>query len=174
MTARLARVATARPDREVCTMVLCRRGRPSVASEWSMTIDCEQPAALARFWSLALGYVEQPAPAGFATWREWMVNNDVPENEWGDVAYLADPAGTLPSLSFLRVPERKVAKNRVHIDVKVSGGRASPPAERESRIRAEARRLTAAGASVVSEHLLGGGLDHLVLTDPEGNEFCIV
>ncbi|WP_243885159.1 VOC family protein [Cellulomonas fengjieae] len=44
----------------------------------------------------------------------------MPDDELDDGAYLADPAGVLPSLSFLQVPEGKVSKNRVHLDVQVS------------------------------------------------------
>jgi hypothetical protein len=145
-----------------------------VATEWSVTVDCEDPARLARFWAQALGYVEPPPPDGFDTWQAWLVHHDVPESEWDDGAYLADPDGTGPSLSFLRVPERKVVKNRVHLDLKVSGGRELPASVREPRIRATVERLTAAGARVVGEHVGGTGLDHVVLQDPEGNEFCVL
>ncbi|MBO3100518.1 hypothetical protein [Cellulomonas fengjieae] len=44
----------------------------------------------------------------------------MPDDELDDGAYLADPAGVLPSLSSLQVPEGKVSKNRVHLDVQVS------------------------------------------------------
>jgi hypothetical protein len=145
-----------------------------VPTDWSVTIDCEQPDVLARFWAEALGYVEPPPPDGFDTWQAWMTHHGVPESEWGDGAYLADPAGVGPGVSFLRVPERKLGKNRVHLDLKVSGGRGVPQVLRDSRIRAAAARLTAAGAHVLSEHLLRGELDHVVLGDPEGNEFCLV
>jgi predicted enzyme related to lactoylglutathione lyase len=39
---------------------------------------------------------------------------------------------------------------------------------------AAVRRLTAAGATVVAEHEMRGRLDHVVITDPEGNEFCVL
>ena len=44
-------------------------------------------------------------------------------------AYLADPAGVAPSLSFLKVPEPKVTKNRLHLDAQVSGDRGGTPWE---------------------------------------------
>ena len=141
---------------------------------WSVTFDCASPAVMAAFWGPALGYVVPPPPDGFATWDDWARHHGVPDDELDDGAYLADPAGVLPSLSFLKVPEGKVAKNRVHLDVRVSGGRTAPQDEREVLIRGAVERLTAAGATVLAEHLERDALDHVVLADPEGNEFCVV
>jgi hypothetical protein len=56
---------------------------------------------------LALGYVQMPAPAGYGSWEEWLAQRGVPEEEWDDGAYLSDPAGAGPSLSFLKVPDGK-------------------------------------------------------------------
>jgi hypothetical protein len=141
---------------------------------WALTVDCADPRLLARFWGPALGYVEPPPPDGFATWDAWAEHHEVPANERDDGAYLADPDGVLPSLSFLRVPEGKVVKNRLHLDLKASGGRSVPQSEREALIGAAVARLVAAGATVLAEHRLRGDLDHVVLADPEGNEFCVV
>ena len=79
-----------------------------------------------------------------------------------------------PSLSLLRVPEPKTAKNRLHLDLEVTGGRDVDQAVRERLIRGRADLLVRAGASVVQEVAGPSGLDHLVLADPEGNEFCVV
>ncbi|MPZ81436.1 MAG: VOC family protein [Actinophytocola sp.] len=141
---------------------------------WGLTVDCARPGELATFWALALGYVEPPPPEGFATWREWLVAHDVPEQEWGDGAYLEDPAGVGPTLSFMRVPESKVVKNRLHIDVKVGGGRRTPWEQRWPRVLEMVERLTAAGAAFIEEHSMDGRGDHVVMADPEGNEFCVV
>jgi len=140
---------------------------------WSLTFDCASPAVMAAFWGPALGYVTPPPPDGFATWEDWLTHHEVPEDEWDDGAYLADPADVLPSISFLKVPEGKTAKNRLHLDVKVSGGRTQPQAVREPLIRAAVDRFVAAGATVLQEHDLRGELDHVVMADPEGNEFCV-
>ncbi|HEY0451394.1 VOC family protein [Actinophytocola sp.] len=141
---------------------------------WGLTVDCAHPTELAAFWALALGYVERPPPPGFASWEKWLAHHDVPEDEWDDGAYLHDPAGVGPTLSFLRVPEAKVAKNRIHVDVKAGGGRETPWEQRWPRVLKMVERLTAAGATVIQEYSLDGRGDHLLMADPEGNEFCVV
>jgi hypothetical protein len=141
-----------------------------------MTIDCADPALLARFWSTALGYQESGPPKGWDTWEAFLTDQNVPEAEWNDGANLSDPDGVLPSISFLKVPEPRTVKNRLHLDLQVSGGRAEPQHLREERIRAVADRLVAAGASIVHEipKEASTDLDHLWMADPEGNDFCVV
>lgn len=78
-----------------------------------------------------------------------------------------------PSVSFLRVPEPKVVKNRLHIDIK-AGGRDEPQEVRWPRVTETVRRLTEAGATVVSQDVVDGVPSHVVMADPEGNEFCVV
>jgi hypothetical protein len=141
---------------------------------WGLTVDCARPRELAAFWALALGYVHPPPPQGSASWEAWLVAQRVPRDEWDDAAFLSDPDGTAPTLSFLRVPEPKVSKNRLHVDVKVSGGRDKPAELRRRRIHDAVDRLVAAGAAVDRFDESGGVLDHVVMTDPEGNEFCVV
>ena len=121
---------------------------------WTITVDCRDAAAQAAFWSLALGYIAEPELDGVAT--------------------VVDPAGALPEICFLTVPEGKVAKNRLHLDLQVSGGRHRPWDQRETAIRAHVATLVTAGATVLAEHRDAPGLDHIVLQDPEGNEFCVV
>ena len=79
-----------------------------------------------------------------------------------------------PAIGFLRVPEGKTAKNRKHIDIRVAG---EPPwdlAEREQLIRGKADELVEAGATAVREEFYDGEhLGHIVMHDPEGNEFCV-
>jgi hypothetical protein len=72
------------------------------------------------------------------------------------------------------VPERKVIKNRWHIDIGVSGGRAVPIETRKHRVDAEAARLVDLGARF-GRVLETEGLDHyaVAMQDPEGNEFDI-
>ncbi|MFG3108513.1 VOC family protein [Streptomyces tendae] len=143
-----------------------------MATKWSLTIDCAHPASLAAFW--ALGYAEMAPTAGFGSWEEWFAHHEVPEDEWDDGAYLSDPDGVDPALSSLKVPEPKVAKHRLHLDVQVGGGRETPWEVRRPRVVEAVERLTAAGATVVREVGLRGRPDHLVTADPEGNEFRLV
>jgi hypothetical protein len=126
------------------------------------------------FWRTALGYISPPPPEGWTSWQDWLRDQDVPEEEWPDGAGLDDPDGRLPDISFLRVPEGKTAKNRVHLDLQVSGGRHLDQGLRRTLIEAEVDRLVAAGATVLRRDENRGELDHVVMADPEGNEFCVV
>jgi hypothetical protein len=145
-----------------------------VATKWTLTFDCARPGVMAAFWGTALGYVEAPPPAGFVSWEDWFTRLGVPEDEWDDGAALSDPDGIAPNISFLKVPEGKVAKNRIHLDVQVGGGRAEPWEIRWARVTEAVERLTAAGATVIQEVGQDGTPDHVVMADPEGNEFCVV
>ena len=145
-----------------------------MTTPWTITIDASHPAVVAAFWRTALGYVESPPPPGFDTWRDWFVACEVPEEEWDDGAALVDPSGVGPRISVLKVPEPKTVKNRVHLDLQVSGGRDRPPNERCAAIEATVERLVAAGGTVLAEHAIGDDLDHVVMGDPEGNELCVV
>lgn len=145
-----------------------------MSTPWSMTFDCADPVGLAAFWCLALGYVEASPPEGFTSWPEWFAQYGVPPQEWDDGAYIEDPGGLRPGISFLKVPESKVAKNRVHFDVQASGGRSVPWEVRWPRVRQAVERFAAAGATVIRENAQDGVPDHVVMADPEGNEFCVL
>jgi hypothetical protein len=137
-----------------------------------VTFDAADPEALAAFWGETLGYVEQDPPEGFDSWEAWAVANDVPRERWGDFAARVDPDGAGPRLFFQRVPEPKTAKNRVHLDLAVGGGRGTPPEDSRRNIAVAVERAVAAGATKVRE------VDErdeywVVLQDPEGNEFCM-
>jgi hypothetical protein len=71
------------------------------------------------------------------------------------------------------VPEGKTAKNRLHIDIRVAGEGPWDMAERERLIRAKVPQLVTLGASIVREENYGDELGHVVMLDPEGNEFCV-
>jgi hypothetical protein len=145
-----------------------------MATRWTLTVDCAEPARLAAFWKLALGYRDKPPPDGFATWSDWLGHHGVPEEEWDDGAAIDDPDGVAPGISFLKVPEAKQVKNRLHLDIQAGGGRAEPQDLRWSRVTALVGRLVAAGASVVGEVARDGVPDHVVMADPEGHEFCVL
>jgi Glyoxalase-like domain len=149
-----------------------------MTARFQITIDCNDPAPLTRFWALALGYVVEPPPAGFDTWNAYLRSIGVPEEELDDAAdaadSLVDPSGVGPRIFFQLVPEAKVVKNRLHLDLEAGGGRSVPLAVRRERVRARGDELVAAGARRLRV-LSTPGLDHYgeVFTDPEGNEFCI-
>lgn len=145
--------------------------------KFQVTFDCADPERMVRFWAEALGYEVRQPPDGFQTWADFYRSVGVPEKELEDVGpdRLIDPDGNGPLFWFQKVPEGKVAKNRIHLDLFVSGGRATPRDERKACVDAEAERLVAAGATrhrVLDE----GGYDHyaVVMQDPEGNEFCLI
>ena len=136
-----------------------------------VTIDCADPAALAGFWRDLLGYVDDPPPPGYAGWAEYDAANAVPQEKIDAGFTIVDPRGVAPRLYFQRVPEPKVAKNRVHLDVDLFPD--LPAGEREHRVREAADRAVRAGAVRVGES--DDPLDpFIVLRDPEGNEFCLV
>jgi hypothetical protein len=145
-----------------------------MSTKWTVTFDCADPAALAAFWRQALGYVDGSPPAGFASWPEYLERVGVPEEEWDDGAFIEDPQALGPSISFLKVPESKAAKNRVHLDIQAGGGRGEPWAVRWPRVTEAVERLSAAGATVIREVMQDGIPDHVTLADPEGNEFCVL
>jgi glyoxalase superfamily protein len=137
-----------------------------MAAKIDLTFDCADARLLAEFWKTALGYVDEPPPAPFETREEWLAQFDLPEDD-GDGAWLCDPDGVGPRLGILQVPEPKTAKNRLHIDIRVPGHGGAD--ERWARIRAESARLVRAGGTVLEE--FDG--HHVVMADPEGNEFCV-
>ena len=82
-----------------------------------------------------------------------------------------DPEGTGPRIFFQQVPEDKVAKNRVHLDVRAAPGlRATPDGGAGAECDASSRSAPPAG-----RHEPDGGMSagHIVMADPEGNEFCL-
>jgi hypothetical protein len=61
----------------------------------------------------------------------------------------------------------------MHVDIRAAGKPPWDMAERERLIRAKVAELTAAGATAVREESYGGDFGHVVMCDPEGNEFCV-
>ncbi len=112
----------------------------------TLTFDCADPLAVATFWAAALGYE---------------IDID-PELTDDDGAFLRDPSGRSPGMYFQSVPEPKVAKNRVHLDVRPTGTMAD-----------EVERLQSLGATVRG-HIEGGGNFWTQMRDPEGNELCVL
>lgn len=112
-----------------------------------ITVDCAEPFALAQFWAGVTGWSLGP--------------DDKPADN--EVAVVGPDPDTVPMLLFIRVPEGKTVKNRLHLDL----GSAETPRDKE------VERLIAAGATRVADHIWPDGRGWVVLADPEGNEFCV-
>jgi glyoxalase superfamily protein len=133
-----------------------------------VTFDAADPHALAMFWGAVFGaevedhsaLVDQLVADGRMPAQDRVVIDG--RSAFRDVAACRDPSGTEPRLFFQRVPEGKVAKNRVHLDIHVE----------PSRKADEAARLTGLGAELIGTHDDRGPLTY-VMRDPEGNEFCL-
>jgi hypothetical protein len=138
-----------------------------MAAKIGLTLDCAHPTKLAEFWKLALGYQDEPPPAPFATREEWLEQFDLEDDESDDAAWLHDPSGLGPRLSLQQVPEPKVGKIRLHLDIRLPGE--GTPDERWRAVTAKVDKLTSAGATSVEVY----AGHHVVLADPEGNEFCV-
>ncbi|WP_219471201.1 VOC family protein [Nonomuraea rhizosphaerae] len=112
-----------------------------------ITVDCAQPHEpyeLAEFWGKVLGHPVDPA--------------DEPGD---DEVGLAVPPGH-PTMLFVRVPEKKTLKNRLHLDLE-------PHQSRDE----EVERVVALGATVVDDRRRPNGRGWVVMADPAGNEFCV-
>ena len=108
-----------------------------------ITFDCADAARLSAFWAEALGY---------------QVRDD--EGVW---IVLGPRRGPGPLLGFQQVPEPKVVKNRVHLDLKALDS-----------MEAEVERLERLGARSVRLVTENPEEAHTIMQDPEGNEYCVV
>lgn len=135
-----------------------------MATPFQITFDCESADVMSRFWSAALHYVEEPPPAGYLSWEDFLRANEIPLPPTGSIGAIVDPENVGPRILFLRVPEKKSVKNRVHLDIRA--GRSDE--ERTKKVE----QLTAAGATAV-RRVEESGQWWMVMTDPEGNEFCV-
>ncbi|MFT4038110.1 MAG: VOC family protein [Thermomicrobiales bacterium] len=109
----------------------------------NVTMDCHDERRMAAFWGEALGYrVTVHAP--------------------GDWLALSPDEATHPRLSFEVVPEAKIIKNRVHLDLVPTSG----------TLDAEIARLETLGARRIRYVENGPDESHWIMVDPEGNEFC--
>ncbi|MEE1840643.1 VOC family protein [Streptomyces sp. NPDC007076] len=146
-----------------------------------ITFDAHDPRALSSFWRDALGYVH-PGPPGvdlpegadpLAAWDGFLARIGVPEGQRNAKSAIEDPDGQGPRVFFQQVPEGKTAKNRVHLDLRAAPGLHGE--ERMAALEAECDRLVALGAKRVRRDEPAPPLSagFLVLTDPEGNEFCL-
>ena len=127
----------------------------------------------ADFWAAALGYRVPDPPPGHASWDDWARAEGIPEAQWNDARAIEDPDRVGPRVFFQRVPEGKVAKNRMHLDLNVGGGPAIPVEERRLRVDQEVARLKTLGATDQRGAIEQRGEYWVRMNDPEGNEFCV-
>ena len=144
-----------------------------MATKFQVVFDCADPARVAAFWEQALHYVSPDPPPPHATWEDWAQAEGIPEEHWNDASAVEDPDGEGPRLFFQRVPEGKVAKNRMHLDLNVGGGSSIPIEERRERVNAEVARLKQLGATDERGAIEKQGEYWVRMNDPEGNEFCV-
>ena len=144
-----------------------------MATSVQVVFDCADPARQAAFWEQALHYISPAPPPPHTTWEEFLRAQGVPEDQWNDGNAVEDPDGKGPRLFFQRVPEGKVAKNRMHLDLNVGGGPSVPVEERRVRVDAEVARLKALGATDERGAIEKNGEYWVRMNDPEGNEFCV-
>ena len=146
-----------------------------------ITFDAHDPRALSTFWRGVLGYVH-PGPPGvdvpegadpLAAWDDFLASLGVPEGHRNTRSAIEDPDGHGPRLFFQQVPEDKVGKNRVHLDVRAAPGLSGD--ERMAALEVEGERLVALGASRLrrDEPAPPMSAGFIVMSDPEGNEFCL-
>ncbi|WP_414941041.1 VOC family protein [Amycolatopsis sp. cmx-11-51] len=149
--------------------------------EIQVSFDALDPKALSTFWRDALHYVH-PGPPGVEVpegtdpldaWDEFLERVGVPEEQRNSRSALEDPAGEGPRIFFQQVPEDKIAKNRVHLDIRAAPGLQGD--ERMAALEAECDRLVALGAKRIQrfEPEQPLSLGFIVMNDPEGNEFCL-
>lgn len=138
-----------------------------MAQRIQIAIDCVDPDRLAAFWAPELGYEQMAPPDGYASWAEHnRAQAEEPDEAWIKVA---DPDGRGPTLLFHRVPEAKIVKNRVHLDVKASN---EPPGDRQHQVDVFIEKIVALGGSRIRDVSDDAGF-FAVMEDPEGNEFCV-
>jgi Glyoxalase-like domain len=124
----------------------------------TITFDCADPYLLAGFWSQVTGYQEDPE------------NTNHPDDPEG---LLLAPDGSA-SLLFIKVPEGKAVKNRVHLDLAPPAAPPGAPTDVTADARdAEVQRVLALGATLVEDHRRPDRTGWVTLADPEGNEFCV-
>jgi hypothetical protein len=112
------------------------------------TVDCANAYELSVWWAQVLGYAEDP---------------DDPNEPGHEECMIISPDGRHRIL-FIEVPDRKLVKNRIHFDLR----------PREGTRDEELARLLALGATQQHDRRNPDGSGWVVLTDPEGNEFCLL
>ncbi|MDP9185476.1 MAG: VOC family protein [Actinomycetota bacterium] len=126
----------------------------------AIVFDCRDAAPLARFWADALGW--SVAPYDEVELARLAAKGITDPEE--DPTVMVEPPedSDLPVIFFTEVPEEKITKNRLHLDVLA-----------DEDLEAEVERLEDLGASIHNWAEGDGGV-WCVMLDPEGNEFCVM
>lgn len=152
-----------------------------MTARFQVTIDAQDPRRLGLFWREVLDYAVDPPPGGVIgdpietadAWLVFLVHVGIDEDEHNSSFAIIDPDGSGPRIFFQQVPEAKQAKNRVHLDVRAAPGLSGE--ERMAALEAECERLVALGGARVQrfepDDRMSAGF--IVMTDPDGNEFCL-
>jgi hypothetical protein len=150
-----------------------------MATKTQVVFDCADPDRLAKFWAEALHYQLQDPPAAFSSWQAALKAWDVPAEEWNSASAIVDPEGRGPRIYFQQMDTPKPGKNRIHLDLNVSGGTTVRLSDRKAQVNREVGRLLDLGASEQKAWDLPPrskgepGEYWVVMQDPEGNEFCV-
>lgn len=138
--------------------------------DFQIVVDSNDPHTLADWWAETLdwrlepqdeAFIKQLIAQGHASEADTLVHDGKLVWRIGQAIRHPDGDGH-PRVLFQHVPEAKSVKNRLHLDIRVG-------AEKRA---AERDRLVARGATFVAEHQQGP-MSWFVMTDPEGNEFCL-
>jgi hypothetical protein len=142
--------------------------------DFQIAVDSGQPHVLADWWAETLGWVVEPTDEafirkmiaeGYASDEDTMMHNGA--LVWRDGAAIRHPdelgqGGTRPRILFQLVPEPKMVKNRLHLDIRVGAEQIEP----------QVAALTKRGATYVHKGRQGSHW-WVTMADPEGNEFCV-
>ena len=135
-----------------------------VATSFQITIDCDDAGRMVEFWSVALGYVAEPPPAGYLSWEDFLRANDIVIPRAGTIGAIVDPDDAGPRILFMRVPDRRRCGRQIHLDVRAG----NDDVAKKTKIA----ELAAAGATAI-RRVDDRGQWWMVMSDPEGNEFCV-
>ena len=113
----------------------------------NVTVDAHNAYQQSIWWTQVVGWKEDPQDP----------------NEPDHTHCWIGPGDGSPGLLFINVPESKTLKNRMHLDVQPIDGTRDE----------EVERLLGLGATIFADHRQPDGRGFVVMSDPEGNEFCV-
>ena len=140
-----------------------------MAYSFQIALDCTDPHALADWWSETLGWSVEPSDEAFI--RRMITEGHAAEDDttmhngtlvWREGAAITSPHPGAPRYLFQLVPEPKVTKNRMHLDVRVGA----------DGVETVVAGLVDRGATRLHEGRQGPHT-WVTMTDPQGNEFCV-